>query len=154
MSNSNSLFAQDLFGLATANTLYQIPPILQNTTNTTLSTVPYHVPYEDPRVDTYCPMYPCPHKDLFRIARQIDKIPDIKCEYQYDSRTFIVKDIERSKTLGRLGKDVKANQIILQCNGYSDRLVRFINIDIDCDLLALVQIERYVTGLYKVNSVE
>lgn len=66
----------------------------------------------------------------------------------------IYKDTKRNSTLGILGKDVKANQIILKCNGYSDRLVKFINLDIDCDLLALVQMERYVTGLYKVNSVE
>ena len=154
MSNLNNLFTTDTFGLPNANTICQIPPILQSTISNAISTVPYHVPYEDPRVDKYCPMYPCPHKDLFRIARQIDKIPDIECRYQYDSRTFVVKDTETNRTLGILGKDVKANQIILKCNGYSGRLVRFINLDIDCDLLALVQMERYVTGLYKVNSVE
>lgn len=154
MSNSNSLNAQDLFGLATANTICQIPPILQNTISTAVSSVPYNIPTKSPRVDTYCPMYPCPHKDLFRIARQIDKIPDIECQYQYDSRTFTIKDTERNSTLGILSKDTKANQIILQCDGYSDRLIRFITLEIDCDLLTLIQMERYVTGLYKVNSVE
>lgn len=157
MSNSNSLNAQDLFGLATANTICQIPPILQNTISTAVSSVPYNIPTKSPRVDTYCPMYPCPHKDLFRIARQIDKIPDIECQYQYDSRTFTIKDTERNSTLGILSKDTKANQIILQCDGYSDRLIRFITLDIDCDLLTLIQMERYsplVRGLYRVNSVE
>lgn len=153
MSNLNDLFSNDMFAQVNANTVSQIPPF-PNTISTTLSTVPYFVPYEDPRVGTYCPMYPCPHKDLFHIARQIDKIPDIECRYRYDSCTFIIKDTERSNTLGILGKDVKANQIILKCSGYSDRLVRFINLDIDCDLLALVQMEEYVTGLYRVNSVE
>lgn len=148
MSNLN-----DLFGQANANTVSQIPPF-PNTISTTLSTVPYFVPYEDPRVDEYCPMYPCPHKDLFRIAKQIDKLPDIKCEYQYVSHTFKIKNTERNRTLGILGKDTKANQIILQCDGYSDRLIRFITLEIDCDLLTLIQMERYVRGLYKVNSVE
>lgn len=154
MFNSNSLTAQDLF--ANANTLCQIPPILQNTISTAISSVPYTPITRNPKVDTYCPMYPCPHKDLFRIARQIDKIPGIECQYRYDSHTFVIKDTERNR-LGILSKDTKANQIILQCDGYSDRLIRFITLDIDCDLLTLIKMERYsplVRGLYRVNSVE
>ena len=154
MSNLNDLFSNDVFAQASANAVSQLPPAFKNTISTTLSTVPYFVPYEDPRVDTYCPMYPCPHKDLFHIARQIDKLPNIKCKYQYDSHTFKVINTERDRTLGTLGKDTIANQVILQCDGYSDRLIRFITLDIDCDLLALIQMERYVRGLYKVNSVE
>lgn len=131
-----------LFGLST------MPSI-----STTLSTVPYHVPIKDPRVYTYCPMYPCPHKDLFHIARQIDKLSDIECEYQYDSYTFKIRDTERSRTLGILGKDTQANQIILQCSGYSDRFIRLITLDLDCDLLALVRMDSHIRGLYRVNSV-
>lgn len=154
MSNLNDLFSNDMFAQANANTVSQLPPAFQNTVSTTLSKVPFFVPYEDPSEDTYCPMYPCPHKDLFRIARQIDKISDLKCQYKYESHTFVIKDTERSRPLGILGKDTISNQIILQCDGYSDRLIRFISLDIDCDLLALILMGRYVRGLYKVNSVE
>lgn len=135
-----------LFGLSSA--VSNVSSVSQ-----ALSTVPYNIPIRDPRVDEYCPMYPCPHKDLFRIARQIDKIHDLKCQYRYDSYTFIIKDTERDRTLGILGKDTKANQIILQCNGYSDRFIRLITLDLDCDLLALVQMDSSIRGLYKVNSV-
>lgn len=135
-----------LFGLSTISTMPSI--------STTLSTVPYHVSIKDPRVYTYCPMYPCPHKDLFHIARQIDKLPVIECEYQYDSYTFKIRNTENNRTLGILGKDTKANQIVLQCSGYNDRLIRLITLDLDCDLLALVQMDGYIRGLYRVNSVE
>lgn len=142
------------------NTVWQNPSLFRfstvsqaSTLSQALSTVPYNIPIRDPRVDTYCPMYPCPHKDLFHIARQIDKIPDLKCQYQHDSHTFIIKDTERSRTLGILGKDNIANQIVLQCDGYSDRFIRLITLDLDCDLLALIQMDSSIRGLYKVNSV-
>lgn len=146
--NAVNVFNQD--------TTYQPVPSLfgVSTISNALSTVPYIMPLRNPRVDTYCPMYPCPHKDLFRIARQIDKISGLECQYQYDSYTFIIKDTERNRTLGILGKDTKANQIILQCGGYSDRFVRLITLDLDCDLLALVQMDSHIRGLYRVNSVE
>lgn len=148
MSDRYDAFSQ----MAVASTICQNPSLFG--ISNTLATVPYNVPFTDPRVDTYCPMYPCPHKDLFRIARQIDKLPNIECEYQYDSYTFRIKDTERNRTLGVLGKDTKANQIVLQCSGYSDRLIRLITLDLDCDLLALVQMDSSVRGLYRVNSVE
>lgn len=135
-----------------SNTVCQNPSLFGLAT-TTLSTVPYHVPIKDPRVDI-CPMYPCPHKDLFHIARQIDKLPVIECEYQYDTCTFKIRNTENNRTLGILGKDTKANQIVLQCDGgYSDRFIRLITLDLDCDLLALVQMDSSVRGLYRVNSV-
>lgn len=141
-----------------SNTVWQNPSLFGVSTISAMpniSTVPYHVPIKDPRIDEYyCPMYPCPHKDLFRIARQIDKMHDLKCQYRYDSYTFIIKDTERDRTLGILGKDTKANQIVLQCDGYSDRFIRLITLDLDCDLLALVQMDSSVRGLYRVNSVE
>lgn len=141
-----------------SNTICQNPSLFGLSTmpsiSTTLSTVPYHVPIKDPRVDI-CPMYPCPHKDLFHIARQIDKLPVIECEYQYDTCTFKIRNTENNRTLGILGKDTKANQIVLQCDGgYSDRFIRLITLDLDCDLLALVQMDSSVRGLYRVNSVE
>lgn len=147
-SNAVNVFNQD--------TTYQPVPSLfrVSTISNALSTVPYFTPLIDPKVDTYCPMYPCPHKDLFHIARQIDKIHDLECQYRYDSYTFIIKETERNRTLGVLGKDTKANQIILQCEGYSDRFTRLITLDLDCDLLALIQMDCSIRGLYKVNSVE
>ena len=138
------------------STLRYTPFNAQSIQNT-ISQVPFFfntVTTEDLRLDTYCPMYPCPHKDLFHIARQIDKIHDLECQYRYDSCTFIIKDTERNRTLGILGKDTKANQIILQCGGYSDRFIRLITLDLDCDLLALVQMDSSIRGLYRVNSVE
>lgn len=153
MSDIDDLLNYDL--LNQNITCQQIPfPPSVSTLSQTLATVPYIMPLRDPRVDTYCPMYPCPHKDLFHIARQIDKIHDLKCQYRYDSYTFIIKDIERSRTLGTLGKDTIANQIILQCEGYSDRFTRLITLDLDCDLLALIKIDNSIRGLYRVNSVE
>lgn len=137
------------------NTVWQTPSLFGvSTISNALSTVPYFTTLIDPKVNTYCPMYPCPHKDLLHIARQIDKIHDLKCQYRYDSYTFIIKDTERDRTLGILGKDTKANQIVLQCDGYSDRFIRLITLDLDCDLLALVQMDSTIRGLYKVNSVE
>lgn len=134
-----------LFGLSStvsnASTLSQVPSFFNTVTT------------EDPRIGVYCPMYPCPHKDLFHIARQIDKIHDLECQYRHDSHTFIIKDTERNRTLGILGKDNIANQIVLQCDGYSDRFIRLISLDLDCDLLALIQMESSIRGLYKVNSV-
>lgn len=153
MFNLNGLFTQDLSGQATANTVCQIPPFSQNTFSTTLSTVPYFVPYEGPSEDTYCPMYPCPHKDLFRIARQIDALPSIECRYQYVFQIFNIINTERDKVIGRLGKDTVANQIILQSVDDDRRFVRLITLDLDCDLLTLFRDKGDITGLYKVNSV-
>ena len=145
----------NLFELTNTSTTWQVPPTLRSTISTALSTVPYNIPIESPRVDTYYPMYPCPHKDLFRIARQIDKMHDLECQYRHDSHTFIIKDTEKDRTLGVLGKDNIANQIVLQCDGYNDRSIRLITLDLDCDLLALIQIGGpIIRGLYKVNSVE
>lgn len=155
MSDKYDAFNQSVL----ANTVCQNPSLFELSTistmpnSTTLYTVPYHIPIKDPRVYTYCPMYPCPHKDLFHIARQIDKLPVIECEYQYDSCTFKIRNTENNRTLGILGKDTKANQIILQCDsGYSDRFIRLITLDLDCDLLALVQMDSHIRGLYRVNS--
>lgn len=153
MSDIDNLLNYDLINQNI--TCQQIPfPPSVSTLSQTLATVPYFMPLIDPKVDTYCPMYPCPHKDLFHIARQIDKIHDLECQYQYDSYTFVIKDTERNRTLGILGKDTKANQIILQCEGYNDRVTRLITLDLDCDLLALIQMGCSIRGLYRVNSVE
>lgn len=135
----------------TANTICQIPSLFNMTS--TLATVPYNVPFTDPRVDAYCPMYPCPHKDLFRIARQIDALPSIECKYQYVSQIFNIINTERDKVIGRLGKDTTANQIILQSVDDDRRFVRLITLDLDCDLLTLFRDKGDITGLYKVNSV-
>lgn len=155
MFDSNDTNTTFLNNDAWQSTLRYTPFNAQSIQNA-ISQVPFffNTTTEDLRLGTYCPMYPCPHKDLFHIARQIDKIPDLECEYRYDSCTFIIKDTERNRTLGILGKDTKANQIILQCGGYSDRFIRLITLDLDCDLLALVQMDSSIRGLYRVNSVE
>lgn len=137
------------------NTIWQNPSLFP-AVSTTLSTVPYNVPFTDPRVDAYCPMYPCPHKDLFHIARQIDALPSIECRYQYITQIFNIINIintERDKVIGRLGKDTVANQIILQSVDDDRRFVRLITLDLDCDLLTLFRDKGDITGLYKVNSV-
>ena len=134
-----------------ASTICQNPSLFR--ISNTLTTVPYNVPFTDPRIDAYCPMYPCPHKDLFRIARQIDALPSIECRYQYVSQIFNIINTERDKVIGRLGKDTKTNQIILQSVDDDRRFVRLITLDLDCDLLTLIRDKGDITGLYKVNSV-
>lgn len=134
-----------------ASTICQNPSLFR--ISNTLTTVPYNVPFTDPRIDAYCPMYPCPHKDLFHIARQIDALPSIECRYQYVSQIFNIINTERDKVIGRLGKDTKTNQIILQSVDDDRRFVRLITLDLDCDLLTLIRDKGDITGLYKVNSV-
>lgn len=157
MFDSNNTNTTSLNNDVWQSTLRYTPFNAQSIQNT-ISQVPFFfntVTTEDPRIGAYCPMYPCPHKDLFHIARQIDKIHDLECQYRYDSHTFVIRDTENNRTLGILGKDTKANQIVLQCNGYSDRFIRLITLELDCDLLTLIRISGpIVRGLYKVNSVE
>ena len=153
-TNNNSTF---LSSDVCQSTTPRYTPFNAQSIQNAISQLPFFfntVTTEDPRLNAY-PMYPCPHKDLFHIARQIDKIHDLKCQYRHDSHTFIIVDTERNRTLGVLGKDNIANQIVLQCDGYSDRCIRLITLELDCDLLALIQIgSPIVRGLYKVNSVE
>ena len=134
-----------------ASTICQNPSLFG--VSNTLTTVPYIVPFTNSWVDAYCPMYPCPHKDLFRIARQIDALPSIECRYQYVSQIFNIINTERDKVIGRLGKDTVANQIILQSVDDDRRFVRLITLDLDCDLLTLIEGKEGIIGLYKVNSV-
>ena len=153
MSSLNDLFAQNLFGTANTNTISQIPPSLRTTISNTISTVPYYVPYTAPETMAYYPLYPCPHKDLFHIAKQIDALPNIECKYQYLSQTFNIINTEQDKVIGRLDKDTKANQIVLQSYGCNKRFVRLITLELDCDLLAVINDNGDITGLYRVNSV-
>lgn len=154
MSSLNDLFAQNLFGTANTNTISQIPPSLRNTISTAISTVPYNIPITDPRETmSYYPLYPCPHKDLFHIAKQIDALSTIECKYQYLSQTFNIINTEQDRVIGRLGKDTKANQIVLQSYGCNKRFVRLITLELDCDLLAVINDNDDITGLYRVNSV-
>ena len=133
---------------AVASTICQDPSLFR--ISNTLATVQS---FTNSWVDTRCPLYPCPHKDLFRIARQIDALPSIECRYQYVHQIFNIVNTERDKVIGILGKDTIANQIILQGVDDDRRFVRLITIDLDCDLLALIKGREDITGLYKVNSV-
>lgn len=103
--------------------------------------------------------YPCPHKDLFCVARQIDNLPNFKCKYIHNTHSFIIMHTIGEREIGELTKDIQSNQIILTNIGfYHEPFERLITMDLDCDLLVLLykqsNSQPCTKGVYRVNSVE
>ena len=108
---------------------------------------------------TVMPYYPCPHKDLFRMAKQIDNLPNFKCKYNHNAHSFIIMDAENEREIGELTKDIQSNQIVLTNIGYyTNSFERLITMYLDCDLLVLLykqnNFQSCTKGIYRVNSVE
>lgn len=155
-NNNSTLLSSDAW-----QSITRYSPFTAQSIQNTISQVPFFfntTPEELKEESTVMPYYPCPHKDLFSMAKQIDNLPKFKCRYNHNAHSFIIMDTESEREIGELTKDIQSNQIVLTNIGYYTNLFeRLITMDLDCDLLVLLYRQnnsQFCTkGVYRVNAV-